>query len=111
MSTDKPSRNEEEYFAKLDAELIAQQRAREAAEREAAERRSHYMKCPKDGYDLTTTEQRGVSVDVCSHCGGLWLDHGELEALLTRPEESHGLLQRVFDDMRSILGRGRKDRA
>ncbi len=52
MSTDKPSRNEDEYFAQQDAELLKKQR--EQADKAAldAERKSHYMKCPKDGFDL-----------------------------------------------------------
>lgn len=107
MTTDKPSRNEDEYFAKLDAELIAKQRAREAAAQQEQERRSHFMKCPKDGYDLVTRDQHGVSVDVCVHCGGLWLDHGELDLLVARAD--HGVLRKVFDDVRSILGRREKD--
>jgi hypothetical protein len=105
--TDKPSRNEDEYFAKLEAELLAKQRAKEAAAREEEERKSHYMKCPKDGYDLTTTEQQGVSIDVCAHCGGLWLDQGELEQLAGRSDQ--GVLRRVFDDVRTILGRRGKE--
>jgi hypothetical protein len=51
MTTEKPSRNEDEYFAKQDAELLKAQRARAEAERVAAERRMHFMKCPKCGHD------------------------------------------------------------
>ena len=71
MSTDKPSRNEDEYFARQEAERLAQQRAAAKAEAEAAERQSHFMKCPKDGYDLATQEIQEVQIDVCSHCGGI----------------------------------------
>jgi uncharacterized protein len=106
MSTDKPSRNEDEYFAKRDAELIAAQRAREQAAQGDVERRSHYMKCPKDGYDLTSTDYQGVTVDTCAHCGGLWLDHGELDQLMAR--EGQGVLRRIVDDVRSALGRKEK---
>ncbi len=55
---DKPSRNEEEYFAKRDAELLRQQRASAKQAAAEAERRSHYMKCPKCGYDLISGEWR-----------------------------------------------------
>lgn len=106
MTTDKPSRNEDEYFAKRDAELIAAQRAREQATQGDAERRSHYMKCPKDGYDLTSTDYQGVTVDTCAHCGGLWLDHGELDQLMARGGQ--GVLRRIVDDVRSALGRKEK---
>jgi hypothetical protein len=46
MSTDKPSRNEDEYFAREEAERLAKLRAREKSAQTAAERKSHYMKCP-----------------------------------------------------------------
>jgi len=45
---DKPSKNEEEYFARRDAELLRQQRDA-VHRRDRAERRSHHMKCPKCG--------------------------------------------------------------
>ena len=54
MTHEKPSKNEDEYFARRDAELLRQQRA--AAQHAAAEteRGKHHMKCPKCGYDLIT---------------------------------------------------------
>ena len=76
-----PSRNEDEYFAKQDAELIKQMRAKLDAERQQAERKQALMKCPKDGSDLKEVEMGNVHVDVCSECGGMWLDAGELELL------------------------------
>ncbi|HXE57232.1 MAG TPA: zf-TFIIB domain-containing protein [Gemmatimonadales bacterium] len=98
MSIEKPSKNEDEYFARRDLELLEQQRAKARAEAEAAERRSHYMKCPKDGYDLATIELHGVQVDRCGHCGGIWLDAGELEAI-ERHHDRPGLLGRFFGDL------------
>lgn len=105
MTTDKPSRNEDEYFVKQDAELLRKQRAQAEAAAREAERKTHYMKCPKDGYDLTTIERHGVQVDFCAHCGGLWLDKGELE-LLEEREGQGGILGRIFGDVRAALGRG-----
>lgn len=94
MSTQKPSQNEDEYFAKRDAELLRQQRA--AAQRTAseAERRSHYMKCPKCGYDLITGDWDGIQIDQCTHCHGLWLDAEEADALLQHPHPN--VIARVF---------------
>ncbi len=46
---DTPSRNEDEYFAKRDAELIKEMRSKLDKERDDAERKAHYMKCPKCG--------------------------------------------------------------
>jgi ribosomal protein S27E len=73
--------NEDEYFHKEDAELLKALRAKNDAERAAAERKSHFMKCPKCGNDLKEVSQDHVAVDVCANCGGLWLDAGELDVL------------------------------
>ena len=104
--TEKPSRNEDEYFAKRDAELLRQQR--EAAQKAAAEteRKSHYMKCPKCGYDLITSEWDGVEIDQCTNCHGIWFDAGEAEGLLRQKDP--GVMGRV---LRSVLrgGSGSKD--
>ena len=97
MSTDKPSRNEEEYFARQDAELREQQRARAHAAQVEAERRTHFMKCPKDGFDLTSSEYHGVQVESCPHCGGMWLDAGEVEAV-SRHDDHPNVLTRVLAD-------------
>lgn len=96
MSTDKPSRNEDEYFVKQDAELIKHQRElAESAARES-ERKTHYMKCPKDGYDLVSSQYHGVQIETCPHCGGIWLDAGELDVV--SHEERPALFTRVLTD-------------
>ncbi len=84
----KPSEREEEYFARQQAELkrkLAEEaRARlEAEERERA-RQLHYMKCPKCGMDLQEIVFGDVRVDNCFSCGGIWLDEGELDAILQK---------------------------
>lgn len=102
--TEKPSHNEDEYFARQSAELLSRKRDEIERQRAEVERRTHMMKCPKDGYDLATTVHHGVSIDVCSHCGGMWLDAGELDQLATH-EDRPGLLGRVIGD---VLGTLRK---
>jgi uncharacterized protein len=94
MSHDKPSKNEDEYFARRDADLLRQQRA--AAQQAAAEteRKSHYMKCPKCGYDLITGDWDNIQIDQCTHCHGIWFDAGEAEALLKT--SSPNILGRLF---------------
>ena len=77
----KPSRNEDEYFLKQDAELIKEQRAKLDAERKASERKAHYMRCPKCGGDLKEQEFHHVRVDICPDCHGMWLDAGEVEMI------------------------------
>ena len=112
MTQDKPSRNEDEYFAREDAELLRKQRERAHRASIDAERKSHIMKCPKDGYDLTSSEYHGVQIETCPHCGGMWLDAGELEAVAH--EQHPSLLARVFADALSTFrrspssGRGNK---
>ena len=96
MKPDKPSRNEDEYFAREDAELLRKQRERASAASMEAERTSHYMKCPKDGYDLASSQHHGVTIETCSHCGGIWLDAGELEAVTK--DDSPNVLTRVLSD-------------
>ncbi|HJR33491.1 MAG TPA: zf-TFIIB domain-containing protein [Gemmatimonadales bacterium] len=105
MSTDKPSRNEDEYFAREEAERLAKLRAREKAAQTAAERKSHYMKCPKDGADLQSEAFHGVQIDRCPECHGIWLDGGEIE-LLMKSEDS-GMLGRAMGDLWTTLKRGR----
>jgi len=78
---EKPSRNEDEYFARLDADLMKERRARLDAEREKQERTSHYNKCPRCGGDLEEREHHGVKIDQCTDCSGVWLDKGELELI------------------------------
>ncbi len=91
---EKPSKNEEEYFARREAELLRQQRATAQQASAAAERRSHHMKCPKCGYDLITSEWHGIEIDQCTHCHGIWFDAGEAESLLAHDER--GIFSRVF---------------
>jgi len=103
MSTDKPSQNEDEYFARRDAELIEKQRLEREKQAAAAERKSHYLKCPKCGADLETIDQHGVSIDRCPECAGIWLDAGELDEVLKHSDP--GFITRVFSN---FLGGRRK---
>jgi uncharacterized protein len=101
--TDKIRRNEDEYFVKQDAELLRHQRELAEAAARDAERRSHFMKCPKDGYDLTSSTYHGVQIERCPHCGGMWLDAGEIEAVAH--EERQALLTRVISEALTSLQR------
>ncbi len=106
MKPEKPSRNEDEYFAKEDAELLRKQRERASAASAEADRKSHYMKCPKDGYDLTSSQVHGVTIETCSHCGGIWLDAGELEVV--SKDDSPNVISRVLSDALSSFRRSPK---
>jgi uncharacterized protein len=106
MSTEKPSRNEDEYFAQQNAELLRKQRSLAEAAAQESERKSHYMKCPKDGYDLTSVQYHGVQIETCPHCGGMWLDAGELDVVAH--EDRPALLTRVLSDAFQSLRGGKK---
>jgi uncharacterized protein len=95
---DTPSRNEDEYFAKQDAELIKSMRAKLDTERSAQERKAHFMKCPKCGADLKEETHGHVKVDVCPECKGMWLDAGEMDLLNTvQKAGGHNLFKGLLD--------------
>ncbi len=108
MPHHKPRQNEDEYFAKLDAEKIEKQRttARELAN--LAERASHYGRCPKCGASLAAVEFHGVTVDQCPECHGLWLTADEIEAVVAH--EDHSLLRQVVSDVMTTLKGARRGR-
>ena len=99
---DKPSNQEDEYFAREEIEKkrkLALQQQQETAAKEREElKKLHYMKCPKCGFDLQEIAKGKVAVDTCFNCHGVFLDSGELELLLKGAgDESSGSV------MRSIL--------
>ena len=105
-TTDKPSRNEDEYFLKLDAERIERKRAEQAKMNQNEERKSHYLRCPKCGGHLVTEEFHRVQVDRCPECHGIWLDNGEIDAVVAH--EDTGLLRRALGEfMGSLKGKNR----
>lgn len=104
--TDTPSRNEEEFFALKEAELLKARRAQAERERAEAERKTHYMKCPKCGFDLKTEEYHGLEVDRCTQCAGVWFDAGEAEELLDG--EHNSMFHSVFGAvLRGVRGKAR----
>ena len=48
------------------------------------------MNCPKDGHPLESQRyDGGVTIDTCPTCAGVWLDKGELEAVMASDEHQH----------------------
>ena len=47
-----------------------------------------YMKCPKCGMPLNEIKYKEGKIDKCTTCDGVWLDAGELEALLLKEKTS-----------------------
>ncbi len=98
MSAQKPSNEEEEYFAKEEAaarhRLAVEHMAKMEQKTQEELRALHHMKCPKCGFDLEHVKFRDVGIDRCFHCHGTWLDAGELEHLAGK---EHGMLQSIFN--------------
>jgi uncharacterized protein len=91
---------EEEYFARVEMEKkrkLAEQHRKSLAEAEKNKLRElHYMRCPKCGMELREIEYRGVKVDRCFTCDGVWFDAGEVDALQNLESSSLGKLFKVF---------------
>lgn len=83
--TKKPTANEEEFFAREEAEKLHRLHSEKLKGNDQAkaeeEKKLHWMKCPKCGYGLETIKWRSVDVDKCFRCGVIVLDDGEIEAL------------------------------
>ncbi len=97
----KPSDKEEEYFKRR--ELAKLRKMREEAARAMAEeerrrmKELHFMRCPKCGMALEEIELRGVMVDACFNCGGMFFDQGEVEKIIEAEDRS------LLDRLRSAL--------
>ncbi len=94
----RPSEREEEYFARMEFEKkkkIEEERQKKITEGERTKLKElHYMKCPKCGMELIEIDYKGIKVDKCSRCAGIWLDAGELEAI-SKIEKK--VLDKLFD--------------
>jgi len=81
----KPSEKEEEYFARMEFErkkkVEEEKNRRLVGEEKKNLAALHQMRCPKCGLELIEIDYRGIKVDKCSECEGVWLDAGELETV------------------------------
>lgn len=96
---DKPSKVEDEYFAREDVEkkrkLAFQQAQVMAEQQKEALRTLHLMKCPKCGFDLHTLKRGEVDIETCFNCKGVWLDAKDMEQFqkqLQHPEERNAVV-------------------
>jgi predicted TIM-barrel fold metal-dependent hydrolase len=88
-----------EFIVREDAERkrrIAHEvrRQLDQAERERL-RAMHWMHCPKCGMEMHEVAYRGMTVDVCFACDGIFLDKAEL-AHLEKPE-SNGVMSGILN--------------
>jgi len=96
----KPTEHEDEYFARIEQELIKQvsERKKSSQSKEEIEqlRSLHYMKCPKCGMDLVELDFKGMLIDECPTCRGMWLDAGEFDSLVNVEKSSLEKLFKIF---------------
>ncbi len=64
--------------------------------------------CPVDDFTLKSESYEGVTIDVCPHCGGVWLDQGELEQLQANQDDDfRGLPTSVMDTVSAAVELGK----
>ena len=96
----KPTEQEEEYFARLEFERrrkVLDERESQAAEEE----RQRILavargRCPKCGAELVPVPYRGIELDKCSRCQGVWLDFGELDQVVADDKGFLGSVRKIF---------------
>jgi ssDNA-binding Zn-finger/Zn-ribbon topoisomerase 1 len=73
-----PTESEEEYFARLEFDrwkkVLAEQENRAAEEERLRVLAAAKDRCPKCSAPLVAVHFRGVEMDKCSRCQGVWLD-------------------------------------
>ena len=96
----KPSEKEEEYFARMEFErrkkLEEEKHGKLKEEDKKRQKELHYMRCPKCGMELIEIDYKGIKVDKCSECEGVWVDAGELGAISKFEKTSLDKLFSVF---------------
>ncbi|HKY34049.1 MAG TPA: zf-TFIIB domain-containing protein [Candidatus Polarisedimenticolia bacterium] len=107
MPEDVRQKNEDEWFARHEAEMLRQARREHETrmselserQREGEERRLkelHFLKCPKCGHDMSIKHVEGIEVEECGTCRGLFFDNGELDSLLLkRSDERKGFFRKL----------------
>lgn len=93
--------SEEAYFDHQSAELVREHRAaldRDRMGQPAAQgHEEHWMVCPRCGSTLREIEVKGVRLDQCSGCQGIYFDAGELDLFVQEadPERIQVLRQKL----------------
>ena len=92
-------KKEDKWFHENEKKLLEEiRRKREERQREAfaeadrarleALKKAHWLCCPKCGQAMETRDHKGVEVEVCTMCEGVFFDRGELEGLLEKEIEA-----------------------
>ena len=97
--------NEDSYFAVKEHELIDDMKT-EFRKIEAARRENQMATCPKCSGKFARYKFGGVDLDRCENCEGIWLNKGELAAILR--QQARGPLAGFFDRCFARDNRGDK---
>ena len=63
------------------------------------------LSCPRDETALEVRDRKGIEVDQCPGCGGMWLDHHELDDLEDQAFDSNQRKgMRVYAERASNIG-------
>jgi hypothetical protein len=83
----------ESIYDRMDDPRVRRQELdRERLNRESEAGDEPYWRvCPKCGDSIDEVESEDVKIDRCETCGGIFLDHGEVEMLLSIARGQHGL--------------------
>jgi uncharacterized protein len=96
----KPTEREEEYFARLEFErrrkILDEQETQAAGEERQRILAVARGWCPKCAGELVPVRCRGVELDKCSRCQGVWLDFGELDQVMAEDTGFLGSVRRIF---------------
>jgi hypothetical protein len=97
---------EEEYFYRVNQELIEKRRreldATRAERQQNHGKSAHWMRCPKCGNQMKEINLSGIYVDQCEICHGVFFDHGEFETLFETKGEK-GFLRTLVSRFRSKM--------
>lgn len=95
---DKSMTHEDEYIKKQEIDrkkMVEEKYLKNFSETERKRLRElHFMRCPKCGMELYEFEHKGITVDKCSDCNGIWFDAGEFESLTNLNKTT---LDKLFD--------------
>jgi len=95
-----PSDQEDEYFARQ--EFARRKKELEDKQGRAAEDDRQRVlavakgRCPKCGAPLVEFHYKGVELDKCSRCEGIWFDAGEMEKIAPADTGFLGGVRRIF---------------
>jgi len=56
------------------------------------------MKCPACNETLLMSDKKGIEIDYCPNCRGIWLDRGELEKIIERSADHYSKRENYDND-------------